>query len=115
MEDENEKDREAPLTSARRTYDKFFASDEESNSSTHAEEQSWPLNQFGRGQAVSSVQYSSVSTGWYPKPMQCWRLLGGGKEKKKIGPTTKAHESGNGNYLIFLKTPEQKSSILFFP
>ena len=54
------------------------------------------LNQFGRGQQVSSFQCSSVSTGWKPKSFQ-WRLLGGGNARKKLGPKTKAGESREGN------------------
>ena len=99
---EDEEDRVAPLTSARKTYDKFFASDgTEEDEQKPSNFNAFGQDTFGRGQAVSSVQYSLVSTGWYPKPMHCWRLLGGGKQKK-IGP--KAQESQNGN--CFLKTRE---------
>ena len=62
------------------------------------------LNQFGRGQQVSSVQCSSFSTGWKPKPIPIqWRLLGGAGEKprRKVGPTTKAQD-GNYFYVKFL-------------
>ena len=51
-------------------------------------------NGFGRGQPVSSV-----STGWYPKPIQ-YKLLGGAVgKKKKMGPT-KAKKSQDGNYIL---------------
>ena len=65
------------------------------------EPQPWPSNEFGRGQPVSSFQYSSVSTAWKSKPMQ-WKLLGGagGKERKKMGPTTKARDSRNGIFFF---------------
>ena len=58
--------------------------------------ESWPPNRFGRGQAVSSFQCSPVSTGFRPKPITQWRLLGGagGNPRKKVGPGTKAQ----GNY-----------------
>ena len=63
--------------------------------------ESWPPNEFGRGQATSSFQCSSVSTAWKPKPIQ-WRLLGGAQEKpKKMGPTAKGHESKKGKYTYF--------------
>ena len=101
-----EEDGVAPLTSARKTYQKFFVSAQDGGQNpsnpTQDDGESWPSNQFGRGQAVSSVQYSSVSTGWYPKPQ--WRLLGGaGGKQKKMGPTTKARESQNGNYFFMNK------------
>ena len=51
-----EDDDVSPLTSARRTYEKFFASAQDDGGQI-------PSNQFGRGQSVSSV-----STGWTPKP-----------------------------------------------
>ena len=61
--------------------------------------ESWPPNKFGRGQAASSFQRSSVSTGFRPKPIGQWRLLGGagagGKPMKKVRPKTKG--SGDGN------------------
>ena len=61
--------------------------------------ESWPPNKFGRGQAFSSFQFSQVSTGFRPKPITMWRLLGGagGNPRKNAGPTTKAQESGKGN------------------
>ena len=56
--------------------------------------ESWPPNKFGRGQAVSSFQRSSVSTGWKPKPMIQWKLLGGGKPRKKTEPTKAQEPTG---------------------
>ena len=107
IEDEDEYEA-APLTSARKTYEKFFAQDGgpipsseaqdgEQNPSSHAQDQDdgepKPSNQFGRGQPLSSV-----STGWKPKPIQ-WMLLGGagGGTRKKTKPKTKAQESQDGN------------------
>ena len=56
---------------------------------------------------LTNLQRILVSTGWRPKPVQ-WRLLGGGKPKKKVGSTTKAQdretkaqESRDGNYYFF--------------
>ena len=88
---EEEEDSVAPLSSARRTYNKFFASDGGRIPSNYSQDcepiPSTNQNQFGRGQPLSSV-----STGWRPKPIQ-WKLLGGGNTRKKTGPTTKAQES----------------------
>ena len=63
--------------------------------------ESWPPIQFGRGQATSSFQHSSVSTGFRPKPITQWRLLGGagaiGKPTKR--PKSKVKGSEDGNYV----------------
>ena len=67
---------DAPLTNLQRILEEDNADD-----------------QFGQGQ--------HVSTGWRSKPIQ-WRLLGGGKPRKNIGPTTKAQESWDGNYYLFI-------------
>ena len=80
--EENEEDRVAPLTSARKTYDKFFA---------YVQEDDEPSNRFGRGQPMPSVH-----AGWKPKPQ--FKLLGGGGNPKKMGPKTKAKESRDGNF-----------------
>ena len=99
----DEENEVSPLTSARKTYQKFFAQDGgpipsseaqdgEQNPSSHAQDQDdgepRPSNQFGRGQPLSSV-----SVGWKPKPIL--KLLGGagGNTRKKTGPTTKAQGS----------------------
>ena len=103
------------LTAARKKYLKLRAHDdglEEVNDSlndtTQEPIESWPPNEFGRGQAASSFLRSSVSTGFRPKPITQWRLLGGagasGKPTKKKGPaSTKAQDSQKGNY-IFITT-----------
>ena len=61
--------------------------------------ESWPPSQFGRGQAASSFQLSSVSTGFRPKPITQWRLLGGagaiGKPTKRSKSKVKGSEDGN--------------------
>ena len=69
--------------------------------------ESWPPNKFGRGQAVSSFQFSPVSTGFRPKPITQWRLLGGagGKPRKKMEPSTKAQQSSKGNYTCSVICP----------
>ena len=54
----------------------------------------WPPNRFGRGQIASSFQRSSVSSGWKPKPMIQWKLLGGGKPRKKTEPTKAQEPTG---------------------
>ena len=82
---EDEEDRVPPLTSTRKTYQKFFA---------YVQEDDEPSGRFGRGQPMPSVH-----TGWKPKPNQ-WS---GGARKKmdltnKCLPTTKAQESRDGNY-----------------
>ena len=101
-----EDDDVSPLTSARRTYEKFFAQDDggpiPSNDardggqipSTFPDVEPRPSNQFGRGQPLSSV-----STGWKPKPIK-WKLLGGagGNTSKKTKPKTKAQEDGNKKF-----------------
>ena len=99
-----EDDDVSPLTSARRTYEKFFAQDDGGpipsndaqdggqNPSTNAEDSGLPSNQFGRGQPVSSI-----SSGWKPKP---WKLLGGSGKNSRKGPTTKAQGSQDGNNLF---------------
>ena len=84
---EDEEDRVPPLTSTRKTYQKFFA---------YVQEDDEPSGRFGRGQPMPSVH-----TGWKPKPNQ-WRLLGGGKPKKKVGP--KAQESQNGKFFFNIMT-----------
>ena len=104
----------SPLTSAQRTYEKFFASaqndggpipsndalDGGQNPSTNAEDSELPSNQFGRGQPVSSI-----SSGWKPKP---WKLLGGSGKNSRKGPTTKTQGSQDGNF--FFKYRIQKST-----
>ena len=95
IEDEDE---EAPLTSARKTYQKFFAQDEDeepipSSEAQDGEQNPSKENAFGRGYALGRGQ---------PIPTR-WKLLGGGRSmdgsgkntRKKNGPTTKAQESGN--------------------
>ena len=97
-----EDDDVSPLTSARRTYEKFFASARNDDGgpipSNDAQDGGQnPSNQFGRGQPVSSI-----ASGWKPKP---WKLLGGsGKNSgKKTGePTTKTQEYQDGKKLFFL-------------
>ena len=92
-----EEDSAAPLTSARRTYNKFFAQDDGGQIPSNYSQDRGPIpsttqDQFGRGQLLSSV-----STGWKPKPIG-WKLLGGaGGNTKKTKPKTKAQESHDGN------------------
>ena len=98
------------LTAARKKYLKLRAHDDgleeiidSFNDTTQEPIESWPPNQFGRGQALSSFQFSPVSTGFRPKPITQWRLLGGagGKPRKKVEPSAKPRESENGNYYFF--------------
>ena len=60
--------------------------------------ESWPPNNFGRGQVASSFQRSSVSMGWKPKPMIQWKLLGGGKSRKKTEPTKPEEPTGMNHF-----------------
>ena len=92
----------APLTAAQKTYDKFFAQDGGKNSSTHSQDgldgeghKEVPSDcRFGRGQPGSSISTGQGGgTGWKPKPIR-----GAGNARKKMGPTTKAKESRDGNY-----------------
>ena len=96
----------SPLAAARRRYqnppivlEEISDSFSDTTQESLEDIESWPPNQFGRGQAASSFQRSSVSTGFRPKPITQWRLLGGagaiGKPMKKVRPKTKG--SGDGN------------------
>ena len=96
----------SPLAAARRRYQNQIQNEEISDSFNDTTQgswediESWPPNKFGRGQATSSLQHSSVSTGWRPKPIQ-WRLLGGaGGPRKKFEPKAKAQKSANGNFFF---------------
>ena len=111
IEDEDEYE-EAPLTSARKTYQKFFAQDGgpipsseaqdgEQNPSSHAQDSSNHMeNSFGRGYASGRGQ-----------PIPCrWKLLGGSRNmdgsgknttrKKKTDGATKAEKSRDCNYSL---------------
>ena len=98
----------SPLAAARRRYQDPPIVLEEINDSINdtAQEplediESWPPNNFGRGQVASSFQRSSVSTGFRPKPITQWRLLGGaGVKPTKMGPKTKAKTSQDGKYIL---------------
>ena len=95
----------SPLAAARRRYQDPPIVLEEINDSINdtAQEplediESWPPNNFGRGQVASSFQRSSVSMGWKPKPMIQWKLLGGGKSRKKTEPTKPEEPTGMNHF-----------------
>ena len=110
-DDEVQKAMTRSLNKARKIHQDIDAQDhpnppialEEINDDTTQESleeiESWPPNKFGRGQAFSSFQFSQVSTGFRPKPITQWRLLGGagGKPRKKMESSTKAQQSSKGN------------------
>ena len=92
----------SPLAAARRRYqnppivlEEISDSFNDTTQEPLVEIESWPPNKFGRGQSASSLQLSPISTGWRPKPIIQWKLLGGAGKPKKMGPT-KAQESRNG-------------------